>query len=291
VVAADPGAFLPTALSDASATYLSTPTQSDGSPTGSIFDSIANCDVDQVIRHLERGVDIETRNNSGETPLIAAATLPQPKELVEQLVNLGADVNASDNQKQMALHKVCLCAESDQLIPTIQILIENDASVRAKRSSDGWQPIHCLASRKVHLTVLKFLVEEAGASIRATTKTGATILHIVARNNDDPEVTKYLLEQGVDAINEDSNSVSAWDEAVIRGNESVVQAFLDNSLNAREQVQLERALEKTKNFKIATLLKKWMKELMQKPDNGQQRNLLKAFKWFENGTLSRILKI
>jgi ankyrin repeat protein len=208
--------------------------------------------------------------------------LAQPRELIERVVELGADVRASDNRYQTALHNVCYHANMDELIPTMQILIDNGADVGAE-NSDDWQPIHFLVSRKIYLPALKFLIE-SGADIHATTNTGATALHIATRNHDDADVTKYLLEQGADAVSQDLNSISAWDEAVIKGRKLIVQAFLEYSLDVSEQGQLNRACGNAKNFNIIKLLKEWMSY------DGLKRRREVARKLGDEGIITIILK-
>ena len=64
---------------------------------------------------LERGVDINRRDNRGNTALLCnASTLNQCfKEIVKELVRAGADVNIANNEGNTALHYILRYSTQD----------------------------------------------------------------------------------------------------------------------------------------------------------------------------------
>ena len=75
---------------------------------------------------LDKGADVNAQNNSKQTPLHIACKC-ESIELVQILLNKGADVNVQNNSKQTPLHIAC---ESDS-IELVHILLDKGADVNA----------------------------------------------------------------------------------------------------------------------------------------------------------------
>ncbi|MEN6334542.1 MAG: ankyrin repeat domain-containing protein, partial [Phycisphaerales bacterium] len=79
-------------------------------------------DRDAIAAMLNRGVDVNSRNGQGDTPLLAAVKANQ-REMAALLIANGADVDAKDNPGASALH----LAASDGYAELTQLLIDKGA--------------------------------------------------------------------------------------------------------------------------------------------------------------------
>jgi len=94
---------------------------------------------------------IHSRNSEGWTPLHLACRNSKTKsslEIVDVLINEGADVNAVTNNLQTPLLMVCLNTETDSHEELIDILINNGANVNAKTKT-GVTPFFCNELRQL----------------------------------------------------------------------------------------------------------------------------------------------
>jgi ankyrin repeat protein len=128
---------------------------------------------------------VNTTNDSGFTPLHFAASNIY-LEVVELLVNSGADTNAKTNFGWTPLHDAAQCGH----LGVVEFLVKHGAVVNATVNL-GYTPLH-EAARRGHLGVVKFLVSK-GADVNAVDIDGATPLHdAAAAFNNHHDVTLYL---------------------------------------------------------------------------------------------------
>ena len=91
-----------------------------------------NSDAPDIVDILiNNGVDVNTKNSWGSTPLTIAAQSGTPK-MVEFLINNGADMNASDNDGDDAL----LCAAKHERTEAVKVLLEYGIDTH-KKNRDG----------------------------------------------------------------------------------------------------------------------------------------------------------
>jgi len=79
---------------------------------------------------IERGADIEGKDDYGDTPLIEASASGRV-EVVEILVERGADIEAKDYYGNTPL----LIASMDEHVEVVKFLIESGADIEAKNDS------------------------------------------------------------------------------------------------------------------------------------------------------------
>src|ERR1035437_190931 len=70
---------------------------------GSIRDAVESSDPGKVKQLLASGIDVNTKDNDGWTPVLFATWL-RDRPMVELLLAKGADVNAKDNYGKTPLH-------------------------------------------------------------------------------------------------------------------------------------------------------------------------------------------
>jgi ankyrin repeat protein len=122
-------------------------------------------------------------------PLYIAAGHSKSANMVQLLIDRGADVKKKDNTGQTALHSVAYLSGLDR----IAILLEHGADINAL-DNNGITPLHIICGKWHNYSanpkryrhsvreLLKFLVAH-GADVNVKTKAGETPLHMAAENN------------------------------------------------------------------------------------------------------------
>ena len=117
-----------------------------------------NASIDEVKTCLDEGVDANTTNTSGFTPLHQAARYSGNPEVITALIDAGADTEAQDEYKST--------------------------------------PLHYAAQFNSNSAVVKALIE-AGANLAARNTVGNAPLDLAVQHNDNPVVANVLREAGV----------------------------------------------------------------------------------------------
>ena len=203
---------------------------------GGIHAAAASGDVDRIAALIGQHPELlESRNRSGETPLLVAAGKLQV-EAAASLVNAGADVRAKNRDGAMALH-LCIRAGTDDAArdgrtAMVKLLLEHGADVAAvdgqgrtalhfaaikgrfelldllgrsgavlaAQDQHGRTPLHDAAMHD-HVSVIEWLVAR-GAKIEAPDKAAETPLHVAARRFRSKAADTLLgLGASVDAVN------------------------------------------------------------------------------------------
>ncbi|MDX9787484.1 MAG: ankyrin repeat domain-containing protein [Desulfobacterales bacterium] len=141
-----------------------------------MFSAVYENDVDTVLQQLEKGVNVNARDDTGQTPL----HITQNKAMAEMLIKKSADVNAVDPEnmtpifnKEIELSKILVEAGADINFKSkrgntpiiwyaysgytegIQYLVSLGASVNVK-NSDG-QTAYDVAEKFSHFNLLEYL--------------------------------------------------------------------------------------------------------------------------------------
>ncbi|MBN8828869.1 MAG: ankyrin repeat domain-containing protein [Sphingobacteriia bacterium] len=149
--------------------------------------------------------NIEKVNEEGLTPLLQAANQFNAAYTIEILLEAGANIEATDNNKMTPLH-IAVCKG---YIETIEILIKYNAKLDVL-DIDNDTPLH-ISVMKNYLDISKLLLNKCNLVI-SKNKKGKTPLHIAASKGSNV-IIKLLLENGADLNLIDNDNKNALDYA------------------------------------------------------------------------------
>ena len=113
--------------------------------------------TDVVERTLGEGADIEARDESGETPLTAAALAGQV-EVVTLLIERGADIGGRSKKGFTAFHAAAFGGHLD----VVQLLLDEEAAIDDQENFVDATALH-LAAQENHLEVAQLLLRKGAA--------------------------------------------------------------------------------------------------------------------------------
>jgi ankyrin repeat protein len=181
-----------------------------------------------VQRLLERKVDVDAKDNGGETALHKAACNGH-EAVVRLLLEHEADVNAKNNDRRTALYWAIVRgheAVAKQLL---------EAKVVVNVEDRYGETALCWAANRGHEAVVKQLLE-AGADVNVKDRDGRTALHLAVKNGHEA-VVRLLLAAKADVNEKETRygePVLHW--AVRNGHEAVVRLLVEVKVgvNAKE---------------------------------------------------------
>jgi ankyrin repeat protein len=161
--------------------------QTDSS-SEALFDAIHRGAVGDVDRLLKNGLSANLVDAEG-TPALMAATLFGNAQMVEVLLQHGADPNRSGPSGTTAL----MWAVPDAA--KVRILLRHGAKVNARTESER-TALLVASGYPGTLDVLRLLLEQ-GADLRAQDRGGTTALALAVRSGD-IQVVRFLVDRGLD---------------------------------------------------------------------------------------------
>jgi ankyrin repeat protein/predicted Ser/Thr protein kinase len=157
------------------------------------------------------------------TPPLVIAAARGNLQMVEMLLNSGAEVNAQDRSGTTAL-SAAVDGGHDEVVPQ---LLAQGADVNRARTT-GVTPLMIAAARGKQELVELLL--NSGANTDATDRNGWTALASAVDNRHDG-ITRLLLNRGADVDGVLETGVSPLMIAASRGDEAVVRLLLDKGAN------------------------------------------------------------
>ena len=131
-----------------------------------IHDAAESGDLAGVQAELDKGANVNAKNQNGATPLHRAAWFGH-KEIVELLIAKGADVNAKDDSQSSHYVGTPLnCAAWKGHKEIAELLIDNGADVNAK-AVDGETPLDVAAKPEI-ADLLRKHGGKTGEELKAT---------------------------------------------------------------------------------------------------------------------------
>src|SRR5262249_9239013 len=131
-----------------------------GNVNSDLIIAIDENDIEKVKSLLDKGADINTRNENGDTALMMAVNRTRDVKLVNLLLDKGADVNAKNNKNdkyklnQTALIYAAIYEETE----IVKALLEKGADVNANNNY-GYSPL-IMAAAHERLGNVKALLEK-----------------------------------------------------------------------------------------------------------------------------------
>ncbi|KAM6171246.1 protein phosphatase 1 regulatory subunit 16A [Erethizon dorsatum] len=192
-------------------------------PSIALLEAAARNDLDEVCQFLRNGVSPDLANEDGLTALHQCC-IDDFQEMVQQLLEAGADVNARDSECWTPLHAAATCGH----LHLVELLISRGADLLAV-NTDGNMPydlcedeqtLDCLETAMASQGITQDSIEEAravpelrmlddlqsllhaGADLNDPLDHGATLLHIAAANGFS-EAAALLLEHGASLSTKD----------------------------------------------------------------------------------------
>ena len=126
-------------------------------PNGSIHDAAKVGNIELINQHLETGVDVNSKDEIGFTPLHYIASGSQ-LEIAKLLIDKGANVNAKDLNGGTPLHAA---TPSNQSTKIVELLVQKGANVNAK-NNNGETPLDKLGSSNWSTSTEDILRENGG---------------------------------------------------------------------------------------------------------------------------------
>lgn len=184
----------------------------DFTPKG-FLKSAEKSDYKALILFLGSGVDIDTRDGRGWTPLMMSC-FNGNEEIALLLIQHSADIHAKDSGGYGSLHWAAFNGYGN----VVKLLIEKGADVN-ERSNHGWTPLLQAATRG-HLVAAGQLIA-GGANVNLATDDGWTPLHKAAANGH-AEMVKLLLSKGANRNAAYRDGTKPVDLAIKGGHEKIV---------------------------------------------------------------------
>jgi len=177
---------------------------------------------DLVASLLEAGANIEGRANNGQTPMMQAAQAKKT-EIVKLFIEQGASVNATDQIGNTALSWAAGFGDTE----AVSAMIDAGAEVNVSGGVTGWSPL--IWAAKLNKPDVVQLLLDAGANLdHKGNLFGATALIHAAQTGEDQNI-QILLENGADLEARDRSERTALLMAASQSGAraSTVQTLID----------------------------------------------------------------
>lgn len=177
-----------------------------------------------IAKLLINAIDLESKDNSGKTPLFYAIRKHNPK-FVRMLIENGADVNAKDNQGNTPLYVAKNYIKDDKII---DILVEHGAREEGEPTTQSPKVNEedTLENIKTYLA--------GGGDINARDDYGLTFLHKAVKNGH-RNIVEFLLKKGVNFNLKANDGFAPLHYSVIWPQPEITKLLLDNGANANIQ--------------------------------------------------------
>ncbi|OME90667.1 ankyrin repeat domain-containing protein [Paenibacillus lautus] len=180
--------------------------------------------TEQVRQLLQSGANINATDEQGRTAVMAA-TYHNHVGTVEALIQAGADINIRDKQ----LNNVFLYAGAEGMVEIMRLAIEADADVTLTNRFGGTALIP--ASDRGHVEIVQELLTRTDIDVNHINNLNWTALLEAVILGDGSEhyqrIVKLLLDHGADAGLPDGNGVTPLQHARERGYQEIERILLD----------------------------------------------------------------
>ena len=225
-------------------------------PDISFHDAVGEGNIEAVKQHLAAGVDVNSKDDIGDTALHIAAILGH-KEVIALLIANDADVNAKNNditpldnaedetanllrksggktneeleadEKVISIHDAAIYGN----IAAIKKHLADGANVNA-REFNAWTPLHYATANSRKETVELLVIN--GADVNAKTTDDITPLHHSASNGD-KEIVKLLIASGTDVSVKASNGITPLHKAALYSDKEISGLLIDKGADVNSK--------------------------------------------------------
>lgn len=179
--------------------------------------AILTGDLQELKNLIEGGVDVDTKDSQGTTPLIEASSLRR-EDIVRYLLSKNANVNARNFLGRSALHVAYYLSFRSPPTTIVELLLSAGADVNI-RDENGDTPLFYALRTDVEQLLV------AGADPNVQNNEGNTPLHIATKYNFRNSV-KTLLDYGADPFIRNNSGELPIDGASARTYE-ILKAEMD----------------------------------------------------------------
>ena len=169
---------------------------------------------------IDHGADVNAENMNNTTPLMMACW-DGNVDPVDALLNAGADPNITDPNGDSCIH---FAVHGECSIEAIQAIVDHGADVNAANISNETALI--ISCENGNLDAISVLLN-AGADPGIANATGDTCLHAAVYGGCSIEVLHSLLDHGADVNATNKNNVTALMIACLKGNADAIDALLN----------------------------------------------------------------
>jgi ankyrin repeat protein len=181
-------------------------------------EAIEKGEIARVRDFVRVGADIENMNDRNGLTAMHYASSYGHKNIIEILLDSGANIHAYDAKKATPLHSAASGGYSD-----ITRLLLDRGAVIDEKDEHGWTPFY-KAAHNGHVSVARELLE-SGADINAQESKGRTALHIAALHNKKDIVSLLLAADAIVNVR-DRNDCTALYLAAQENSEDIVSLLL-----------------------------------------------------------------
>ncbi len=142
-----------------------------------------------IIAELQKGADINARNQNGQTALMYAAGIADNPRIIDTLFTYGASPSSRDSAGRTAL---MIAAGLNPNPDIVNRLISCGANIHDK-DRQGWTPLHYAAARSSETSVILALLQH-GADINAPVTPEEAPWKHASLDNQFLEITKIALK-------------------------------------------------------------------------------------------------
>jgi len=213
-------------------------------PILSLQEAAAIGDVNLVSSLLDKGVGVDSLDDSINKTALQYAAISGYKDVAELLLDKGADVDARSSDFFTPLY---YAAQNDHM-EIIQLLIARGADVNAKNNKD--QTALDIAMRENHKEIVELLAKvtnissihaaaqlgdlekvkaflEEGMDVNAKDENGQTSFHIAVSNNH-KDIAELLIKQGADVNAKDKYNYTPLYYAMFNIDKDMVRLLVNN---------------------------------------------------------------